>query len=80
MMYGGKIINTTTESTPRDVANGLMVFSTGSSAIESIGADAVSGRTEWYSVDGMRYDSMPDVPGIYIRRQGAATEKVFIGK
>ena len=80
MMYGGKIINTTTESTPRDVANGLMVFSTGSSAIESIGADAVSGRNEWYSVDGMRYDSMPDVPGIYIRRQGAATEKVFIGK
>lgn len=81
MMYDGKIINTTTEATPRDVANGLMVFSTGLSGIEGVGADADSSDSDmWYTLDGLVYDGNPGRPGLYIRRRGADVTKVLIGR
>lgn len=80
MMYDGKIINTTTEATPRDVANGLMIFSTGISAIDTIISDSNdTDRVEWYSVDGRSHEAQPSAAGIYIRRQGTSSEKIFIG-
>lgn len=80
MMYDGKIINTTTEATPRDVANGLMIFSTGmSAAIDTvISENSSAAPVEWYSIDGRRLSTEPTASGMYVRRRGNSSEKIFI--
>lgn len=79
MMYDGRIINKTTEDTPRDVANGLMVFSTDKSGIGTVSVGtAADGPAEWFTLDGLRLDSRPSAPGVYICRRGNVSQKTVI--
>ena len=81
MMVQGKIVNKTTESTPRDVANGLMVFATSTTGIDGIASDSFAGDDEeqWFTIDG-RHCSAPLSPGIYIVKKGNQSRKVLINQ
>jgi len=48
-----------------------------SSAI-SIGCDGADAPAEFYNLQGMRVDGDNLAPGIYIRRQGSASEKILV--
>ncbi|MDE7025721.1 MAG: hypothetical protein K2O88_07560, partial [Paramuribaculum sp.] len=48
--------------------------------IESINADNSNEPVEYYNLQGMRVNAENLNNGIYIRRQGSETTKVFINK
>lgn len=71
MLVEGKIANKTTESSPRKLANGFMIFSSGNSGIDSVVSPAVqSGKDAWYTLGGIRLEGKPKWKGIYVHRTG----------
>lgn len=79
LMVENAIVNKTTETTPRNVANGWMIFNTTpESAVEDIVADENSPR-EIFTLTGLRVsDSESLRPGIYIIREGGKTRKELV--
>ena len=48
------------------------------SGVEGAETDTHDCDVEYFNMQGMRVDKSRLAPGIYIRRQGSATEKVYI--
>lgn len=79
MMVDGKIANKTTESSPRKLANGLLIFSTEVAGVGStIVADSEGKAEEWFTLEGIRLEAKPTEKGIYLLRQGSRTQKIAV--
>lgn len=47
--------------------------------VEGVSIDSADNRvSEFYDINGVRYDSLPSLPGLYIERRGSAARKVVV--
>lgn len=60
-----------------DIASYRAVY-TGNSGIDEIISENETGKTEWYTLEGLRLGNRPTEPGLYISRNGNKSRKIMI--